>query len=179
MITTGFCAVYRARRLACRTLGYDVDGGGGRSAHGLSNSAGVHRNAVALPPRQIAFDPNVMLSPNASVLVFSRRGGAETVTLKLQETGGPETGAEQRTAVVPTANSDPLAGEHVEVTDGVPAVAGAVNVTTTGLLSGDTIWMGAGHVSVGGGPDGEFAQAAATISHETADSPPRTLARIY
>jgi hypothetical protein len=79
-----------------------------------------------------------MLSPKASILVFSRRGVAETVTLKLQETGGPETAAEHLTAVVPTANSDPLAGVQVDVTDGVPPVAGAVNVTTTGLLSGDT-----------------------------------------
>jgi hypothetical protein len=80
-----------------------------------------------------------MLSPKASVLVFSRCGGGKTVTLKLQDTGGPETGAEQLTAVVPMANSDPLAGVHVEVTDGVPLVAGAANVTTTGLLSGDTV----------------------------------------
>jgi hypothetical protein len=80
-----------------------------------------------------------MLSPKARVLVFSRRGGGETVTLKLQETGGPETTAEQVTAVVPTANNDPLGGVHVEVTDGEPAVAGGVNVTATGLLSGDTI----------------------------------------
>ena len=118
-----------------------------------------------------------MLSPKASVFVFSRRGGDETVTLKLQETGGPETGAEQRTAVVPTANSDPLAGVHVEVTDGVPAVTGGVNVTATGLLSGDTVWIGAGHFSVGGGLDGELAQAAARINHQSAFSPAKTRVR--
>jgi hypothetical protein len=80
-----------------------------------------------------------MLSPKASTLVFSRRGGDETVTLKLQERGGPETVAEHLTAVIPTAKSDPLAGVHVEVTDGVPPVTGAANVTTTGLLSGETV----------------------------------------
>jgi hypothetical protein len=80
-----------------------------------------------------------MLSPKASTLVFSRRGGGETVMLKLQERGGPETVAEHLTAVVPTAKSDPLAGVQVEVTDGVPPVTGAANVTTTGLLSGETV----------------------------------------
>jgi len=80
-----------------------------------------------------------MLSPKASTLVFSRCGGGETVTLKLQESGGPETVAVHVTAVVPTANCDPLAGLHVEVTDGVPLVTGAANVTTTGLLSGETV----------------------------------------
>ena len=98
--------------------------------------------------------------------------------MKLQEMGGPETAAEQVTAVVPTANNDPLGGVHVEVTEGEPAVAGAVNVTATGLLSGDTVWMGAGHVNVGGGPDGAVAQAAAAISHESAVRPDKTLARI-
>jgi hypothetical protein len=88
---------------------------------------------------QMSLDPNVMLSPNASVLVFSRCGGGETVTLKLHVTGGPETVAEHLTEVVATGKSDPLAGVHVEVTDGEPDVAGAVNVTATGLLSGDTV----------------------------------------
>ena len=54
-----------------------------------------------------------MLSPNASVLVFSRRGGGATVTLKVQETRVSDVVAEQPTAVVPMAKSDPLGGVHV------------------------------------------------------------------
>jgi hypothetical protein len=80
-----------------------------------------------------------MLSPNASVLVFSRRGGGETVTLKVQEARCSETVAEQLTAVVPTANSEPLAGVHVAVTGGEPPVTGAWYVTGTGLLLGETV----------------------------------------
>ena len=38
--------------------------------------------------------------------------------------------------------------------------------------------MGAGQASVGGGPEGEFAQDAATIAHESADSPTSIRARI-
>jgi hypothetical protein len=71
---------------------------------------------VVLPPAQIAPDPKVMLSPNASALVFSRRGGGATVTLKLQETREASTAAEHPTAVVPTANSDPLGGAQVDWT---------------------------------------------------------------
>jgi hypothetical protein len=57
-----------------------------------------------------------MLSPKASILVFSSCGGGTTVTLKLQETLPSETAAEHPTAVVPTANRDPLGGEQVAVT---------------------------------------------------------------
>jgi hypothetical protein len=66
-----------------------------------------------------------MLSPKASTLVFSSRGGGTTVTLKLHDTLLSDTVAEQPTAVVPTANSDPLAGVHVDVTGGVLVVTGA------------------------------------------------------
>ena len=66
-----------------------------------------------------------MLSPNASVLVFSRRGGGATVTLKLQDTRLSETVAEQPTAVVPTAKSDPLAGAQVAGTGCEPDATGA------------------------------------------------------
>ena len=38
--------------------------------------------------------------------------------------------------------------------------------------------MGAGHASVGGGPEGEFAHAAAAIAHKSADGPTSILARI-
>jgi hypothetical protein len=56
----------------------------------------------------------VMLSPNARVLVFSSCGGAATVTLKLQDTRVSDTAAEQPTAVVPIAKSEPLGGVHVD-----------------------------------------------------------------
>ena len=35
---------------------------------------------------------------------------------------------------------------------------GAWNVIGTGLLFGDTTWIGAGHARAGGGPDGPLAQ---------------------
>jgi hypothetical protein len=120
-----------------------------------------------------------MLSPKASILVFSSCGGGVTVTLKLQETRLSDTVAEQPTEVVPTANSEPLAGVQVAVTGcGPPVVTGAWNVTGTGLLVGETIWMDAGHVRVAGGPDGELAQAAAMIGHDRANTACRILARI-
>jgi hypothetical protein len=57
-----------------------------------------------------------MLSPKASALVLSRRGGAVTVTLNEQDGRWLDTNAEQETAVVPTENSEPLAGVQVAVT---------------------------------------------------------------
>jgi hypothetical protein len=38
----------------------------------------------------------------------------------------------------------------------------------TGLLSGETTWIGAGHVSAGGGPDGPLAQPADRASAQMA-----------
>ena len=78
-----------------------------------------------------------MLSPNASVLVFSRCGGGETVTLKLHETGPPSTVAVQPTAVVPIAKSEPLGGVQVAGTGCEPDATGVWNVTRTALLSAD------------------------------------------
>ena len=51
-------------------------------AHGRS-SAGVH-DWLVLPPGQRSLEPKVMLSPKASTLVLSSRGGAVTVTLNEQ-----------------------------------------------------------------------------------------------
>ncbi len=65
-----------------------------------------------------------MLSPKASILrLLELRRGA-TVTLKLQETRLSDTVAEQPTAVVPTAKSDPLAGVQVAGTGWEPDATG-------------------------------------------------------
>jgi hypothetical protein len=107
-----------------------------------------------------------MLSPKASTLVLSRRGGAVTVTLNVQEGRWFETNAEQETAVVPTEKSDPLAGVQLAVIGcGVERV-GARKLTATGLPSEEPTLTGAGHVSVGVGPDGVSPQAAAHISSD-------------
>ena len=111
LTTIGCCAVYRSRSIVCSRPGYAVGDGTGFD-HGLNSSAGVHR-WLATAPAHSALEPKVMLSPNASVLVFSRRGGGATVTLKVQDTRVSDVVAEQPTAVVPTAKSDPLAGVHV------------------------------------------------------------------
>ena len=101
-----------------------------------SHSRGVHPSEVS--PLHCDSAPNVMLSPNASVRVFSSCGGAETVTLKLQETFDASTVAEHPTAVVPIANSDPLAGVQVAWTGRDPLTIGAWYVTGTALLLGET-----------------------------------------
>jgi hypothetical protein len=64
-----------------------------------------------------------MLSPNAMNLVAVSSGWRVTLTAKLQAAvRWSASRAVQVTVVDPTANDDPLAGEHEEVTGAVPPV---------------------------------------------------------
>ena len=134
-------------------------------AHGRS-SAGVH-DWLEAPPGQMSPEPNVMLSPKASTLVLSRRGGAVTVTLNEHEGRWFDTNAEHETAVVPTEKSDPLAGVQLAVTGGCVERVGGWKLTATGLPSEEPTVIAAGQVSVGVGPDGVSPHAAANTDRNT------------
>jgi hypothetical protein len=62
-----------------------------------------------------------MLSPKATNRVAKSRGGAFTLTRKVHElVRFTESVAVQVTVVSPTGNEEPLSGEQVAVTGGVP-----------------------------------------------------------
>jgi hypothetical protein len=104
-----------------------------------------------------------MLSPKASTLVLSSRGGAVTVTLNEQDGRWFDTNAEHETAVVPIEKSDPLAGVQVAVTGCTVERVGGWKLTATGLPSAEPTVTAAGQVSVGVGPDGVSPHAAAKV----------------
>lgn len=98
-----------------------------------------------------------MLSPNATYRVTDVRGGAVTVTLKLQDAVCClASRALHVTRVAPIGYVTPLGGVHVVVIGAVPPAArGDAYVTAIGSPLADAIVWAAGHISViAGGFDG-------------------------
>jgi hypothetical protein len=104
-----------------------------------------------------------MLSPNARNFVTSSRGGAETLTLKLQEAFCPPTLALHVTVVEPTGNVEPLAGVQALVRPGPPAATTGGYDTGIGPPFGEMMLIEDGHIMAGLGVAG-FEQPATAIA---------------
>ena len=88
--------------------------------HSDRRQPGAFLKTVTMPN---AFFPSVMLFPNAMKLVAARRGGTDTITVKVQAlVRSAESVTVHVTMELPTGKSVPLSGEQVIRSGGRPAM---------------------------------------------------------
>jgi hypothetical protein len=148
-MTIGDCLLYRLASSVCSLDGYDP----GTSTLRRSNWNSLARSNTSADNRgQLASDPYVMLSPNATKRTASTDGTRCTVIEKPQVLlRRCASSARQVTLEVPAGNEDPLGGVQFTETGAVPPVTVGAAYDTGAVRSTVSTACEAGHEIVGPG----------------------------